>query len=87
MSWLAKTRHASKAYSQRLSQDPLAATVAGTKGLVASTLDATKATLLSPAAVTKAISRKRASVWVQVALGACCGMPLLMPASISDCLY
>ena len=76
MSWLAKTHHASKAYGQLLSQDPLAATVSGTKGLLATTLGATKATLMSPAAVTKAISRKRASVWVQVALGACSEAPL-----------
>ena len=58
-SMLSKTVDTTKSYGSLFARNPLTAVGQGTKGLLKTSVDVTKMTLMSPATVTQALSRKR----------------------------
>jgi len=69
-SMLNKTVDTTKTYGKMMVNNPLMAMGKGTKGLVMTSVDLTKMTLMSPATVTQALSRKRAEIWCRISFGA-----------------
>jgi len=67
---LNKTMDTTKTYGSLFSKNPITATFRGTKELLTTSVDVTRMTLMSPATVTQALSRKRADIWCHVAFAA-----------------
>lgn len=61
-----KSAKTSKTYRALFSRSPVSAALQGTKGLISTSVDVTKMTLMSPAAVTQTLSRKRADLWCTI---------------------
>jgi len=69
-SMLSKTVDTTKSYGSLFARNPLTAVGQGTKGLLKTSVDVTKMTLMSPATVTQALSRKRAEIWCRISFAA-----------------
>jgi len=69
-SMLDKSYNTTKTYSSLFSASPVSAAVRGTKGLLSTSVQVTKMTLMSPATVTQTLSRTRADLWCTLSFAA-----------------